>query len=126
MKMPESKLSPQAAYQRRRRAKQRPVTFFPADRARLDQAINDSGAGVQEWLNLAIQQRADREGKLKEMVATALDRFGPRCFWNVNTRQSLWLLVPLVATRLRKYGGMEGLALAAELEALAPEDCQWH
>jgi hypothetical protein len=101
------------------------VTFFPADRARLDQAIRESGAGVQEWLNRAIQQRADREAKLKELAAIALDRFGSRCFWNVDTNQPLWLLVPLVATRLRKYGGMAGLALAAELEAVAPEDCRW-
>jgi hypothetical protein len=31
----------------------------------------------------------------------------------------------LVVDRLRKYGGMDGISLAIEIERLAPEDVKW-
>lgn len=116
----------QARYQRRRRKKARPVTFFPTDRARLDTAIRESGLAQQAWIGRAVQDRLQRQAQLKDLLAVAVRRFRARCFWNVSTNQSLARLAPLVATRLRKYGGKEGLALAGEIEALAPEDARWH
>jgi hypothetical protein len=118
-------LSRQAAYQRRRRAEQRPVTFFPGDRGRLDRAVQESGLEQQAWIARAVEERIERQAKLKELLGEAVSRFKAKCFWNVNVNQPLGLLVPEVVVRLRKYGGMEGIKLAIAIEALAPEDVRW-
>lgn len=115
-------LSRQAAYQRRRRAKHRPVTFFPVDRVRMDRAVKESGLGVQGWLARAVDDRIERQAQLAALVAEAFARFKARCVWNVSADGPLALLVPLVAKRLKKYGGAEGLRLAARIEASAGED----
>jgi hypothetical protein len=124
-KRPSEKLSRQAAYQRRRRARHRPITFFPADRARMDRAVKESGLGVQAWLARAVDDRMERQQHLAALVGEAFRRFKARCFWNVSSDRPLALLVPLVLKRLRKYGGAEGLKLAAAIEALAGEDSRW-
>ncbi|HZB91065.1 MAG TPA: hypothetical protein VE397_06465 [Stellaceae bacterium] len=124
--MPQSALlSRQAAYQRRRRAKQRPVTFFPGDRARLDRAVEESGLEQQAWMARAVEERIERQAKLKELLGEAVSRFKAKCFWNVNIDRPLRQLVPEAVTRLKKYGGMEGIKLAIAIEALAPEDVRW-
>jgi hypothetical protein len=122
---PSGQLSRQALYQRRRRAKYRPVTFFPLDRARMDRAVDESGLGLQGWLARAVDDRIERQVQLTALVSEAFRRFKARCFWNVSEDRSLSLLVPLVVKRLRKYGGAEGIRLAAKLEAAAGEDGRW-
>jgi hypothetical protein len=118
-------LSRQARYQRRRRAQHRPVTFFPADRARMDRAVEASGLGLQGWLARAADERIERQAHLAALVGEAFRHFKARCFWNVSEDRPLALLVPLVAKRLRKYGGVEGLRLAAKLKAAAGENGRW-
>ena len=120
-----SSLTRQAAYQRRRRARQRPATFFPADRDRMDRAVRESGLGLQGWLARAVEERIAHQARLARLVSDAFRRFRAKCFWNVSEDQPLSLLAPLVVKRLRKYGGMAGLRLAAEIEALAPEETRW-
>lgn len=115
----------QARYQRRRRKKARPITFFPADRALLNTAIGESGLAQQTWIGRAVQERLKRQADLKELLADALQRFRTRCFWNVNVNQPLARLTPLIVTRLRKYGGRDGLDLAGKIERVAPEDVRW-
>jgi hypothetical protein len=119
------KLSPQAAYQRRRRAERRPITFFPEDRARLDQAVHESGLEQQVWIARAVRERLVRQERVRELLDEAMRRFGAKCLWNVNLDQPTARLVPEIYTRLRKYGGMEGIKLAMAIEALAPEDVRW-
>jgi hypothetical protein len=122
---PSGGLSRQALYQRRRRAKQRPVTFFPADRTRMDRAVSESGVGLQGWLARAVDDRIARQAQLAALVREAFGRFKAQCFWNVSDDRPLALLVPLVLKRLKKYGGAEGIRLAVRLEALAGEDSRW-
>lgn len=125
MKRRPARISRQAAYQRRRRAKQRPVTFFPSDRARIDHAVDESGLGLQGWLARAVDERIERQAEIAALVSEAFRRFRAQCFWNVSEDRPLSLLVPLVAKRLKKYGGHDGLKLAAKLEALAPAETRW-
>jgi len=124
-KHPSARISRQAAYQRRRRAKERPVTFFPSDRARVDHAVDESGLGLQGWLARAVNERIERQAEIAALVNEAFRRFRVRCFWNVSEDRPLSLLIPLVARRLKKYGGRDGLKLAARLEALAPAESRW-
>jgi hypothetical protein len=119
------KLSPQAAYQRRRRAERRPITFFPEDRARLDQAVHESGLGQQVWIAKAVRERLMRQERVRELLDEAIRRFGAKCLWNTSLNQPIARLVPEIYTRLRKYGGMEGIKLAMAIEALSPEDVRW-
>jgi hypothetical protein len=101
------------------------VTFFPADRALLDEAIRTSGLDQQEWVARAVRERIDRQEDLRRLVQEALRRFKTTCLWNVKTDQPMASLVPELYTRLRKHGGMAGIVLARKLEALAPEDVKW-
>ena len=50
-----TELSPQAAYQARRRAKSASVSFFPADKAALDRAVRESGLTQQAWLAAVVE-----------------------------------------------------------------------
>jgi hypothetical protein len=119
VKLPSTRISRQAAYQRRRRAEQPPVTFFPADRARIDRAVDESGLGLQGWIARAVDERIARQAEIAALVDEAFRRFRARCFWNVRADRPLSLLAPLVGRRLRKYGGHEGLRLAAEIDTAA-------
>ncbi len=101
------------------------MTFFPPDRKRFDRVIAESGLEIQAWLAQAVDERSARQAEIAALLDEAFRRFRAKCFWNVRQDQPLSSLVPLVAKRLRKYGGMEGLRLAARLEALAPGDVQW-
>ena len=50
-----TELSPQAAYQARRRATSASVSFFPADKAALDRAVWESGLTQQAWLAAVVE-----------------------------------------------------------------------
>ena len=50
-----TELSPQAAYQARRRTKSASVSFFPADKAALDRAVRESGLTQQAWLAAVVE-----------------------------------------------------------------------
>ena len=56
--------TPQAAYQARRRAKSASVSFFPADKAALDQAVLESGMTQQAWL-VAVVEAAISSGAIR-------------------------------------------------------------
>ncbi len=88
----------------------------------MDRAVEASGLGLQGWLANAVDQRLERQEELAGLVREAFRRFGAKCFWNVREDRPLALLVPLVMRRLKKYGGREGINLAARLEALAPQE----
>jgi hypothetical protein len=66
-----------------------------------------------------------RQEHVRELLDEAIRRFGAQCLWNTNLDQPIARLVPEIYTRLRKYGGMEGIKLATAIEALAPEDVRW-
>jgi len=125
MLRPPARISRQAASQRRRRAKQRPVTFFASDRARIDHAVDESGLGLQGWLARAVDERIERQAELAALVSEAFRRFRAKCFCSVSEDRPLSLLVPLVARRLKKYGGHDGLKLAASSKPRAPGETRW-
>jgi hypothetical protein len=117
--------SPQSRYQARRRAKARPITFFPSDGGKLAAAATIEGLTKQAWLAKTVDEAIEK--KVAELVDQALRDFAPTCLWNADVTQPMAALLPLLVQALRKYGGMPGWRLAADIAALAgKERCSWH
>jgi len=82
--------------------KQRPVTFFPSDRARIDHGVDESGLGLQGWLARAVDEPIERQAEIAALVSEAFGRFRAKCFWKISEDRLLSLLVPLVTRRLKR------------------------
>jgi hypothetical protein len=56
------------------------------------------------------------EAKLQELLATAVERFGARCLWNIRPEATPASL-RVVARQLKTYGNLVAWRLGAEIEA---------
>ena len=60
-----------------------------------------------------------RTTHLETLSVAAIERFGVQCFWSIPGVRDLAPIprAKIVARQIQKYGGMQGLRMAAEIEA---------
>ena len=56
------------------------------------------------------------EQRLQQLLATAIERFGPRCLWNIHP-DSTPASMRVVARQLKTYGNLAAWRLGAEIES---------
>lgn len=57
--------------------------------------------------------------RLERLIETAIDRFAPTCFWNIDLSRRDAAIRDVMVARLRKHGGHDGWALASEIDRMA-------
>jgi len=71
--------------------------------------------------NSFISQK-DSSQLLHHIAKQAVKDFASTCFWNVRLSGDLRKDLPLIFERLRKYGGLKGWRIAADIEGLAGKE----
>ena len=64
----------------------------------------------------------DSSHRLRQIAKQAVKDFASTCFWNVRLSDDLLDDLPIIFERLRKYGGLKGWRIAADIESLAGKE----
>lgn len=83
----------------------------------------DAPGGYQTRINEVLNQyrldRRMREQRILGQASLLFQQYHARCFWHLKKDLEITSkLIPIVQNGLRKYGGLEGLRLASQIDPL--------